>query len=52
LASEVLSVTIARSNALIRVILKTLAMSTPFVAPRLRLRTCPLNEGIRHRRVL
>src|ERR1044072_7841642 len=42
LASDVASVTIARSNALIRVALKTLAMfCSPFCLPRFCVRTCP-----------
>ena len=39
LASDVPSATIARSNALIRVALKMLAMFAPFELPRLHVRT-------------
>jgi hypothetical protein len=48
LASDVLRVSIARSNALIRVALNTPAMSAPFGTPRLRFRTLPSTRE-RHR---
>ena len=50
LASDNPSETIARSNALIRVVLKTLAMSAPFVCLDRAFRTASTRE--RHRRDL
>src|ERR1051325_9291616 len=45
LASDVPSETIARSNALIRVALKTVAMSAPFASPHDLPPHLPSNEG-------